>query len=205
MYRAATQSISHDEARSFLLFIQGPWRNAFAPSGANHLLLVVVSRAVLWLLPVSELTLRLPTVGGAVVYGLASAWLLRRFVADPWLRTAILALMTMNPYVLDFFSVARGYGIMLACLLAAICLLIPTADRELSKRRAIAGLSATAPEETALEPTALEPARPIDAPYGAERQDRNGRHARYGDNKGPPALGAQLAKVDRQADARKRQ
>ena len=78
-------------------------------------------------------------------------------------------------------------------------------EYEASWRRAIAGLSATAPEETALEPTALEPARPIDAPYGAERQDRNGRHARYGDNKGPPALGAQLAKVDRQADARKRQ
>ena len=56
-------------------------------------------------------------------------------------------------------------------------------EYEASWRRAIAGLDGPA----------LEPARPIDPPNGAERQDRNGRHARYRDNKRPPALGSQLA------------
>jgi uncharacterized membrane protein len=140
LFRAATQSIAHDEALTYQLFISGTWRRAFAYTGnQNHILLVLASKALLAVLPVSELTLRLPVVACAVVYCAAAATLLRRYVADPWLRTAGLAAIALNPYVIDYFCEARGYGMMLAFLLAAMCFLMPRAGETRTARRLLAG------------------------------------------------------------------
>ena len=58
---------------------------------------MLASKAVLAVLPVSELTLRLPVVACAMVYCTAAASLLRRYVADPRLRTAGLAAIALTP------------------------------------------------------------------------------------------------------------
>ena len=46
-------------------------------------------------------------------------------------------LLALNPFVLDFFSLARGYGLALACLMSSLYLLARAHEEEPEGRRAI--------------------------------------------------------------------
>jgi hypothetical protein len=58
----------------------------------------------------SEWSLRLPNVVAHALY-LTFGLLLLRDLEDPWLSVAGFAFLNLNPFVLDFFSVGRGYGL----------------------------------------------------------------------------------------------
>ncbi len=144
VYRAATQSITHDEARVFLLYLQGSVRHAFAYTGIqNHVLQALLSRLVLVVLPPSAFAIRIPTLVAAIIYCSAAIRISERLLSDRALRLASVALLTLNPYTLDFLSAARGYGLVLAFLLLAISLLVPSSDAPVPTRGAIvaAGVS----------------------------------------------------------------
>ncbi len=149
-YRAATQSIYHDEALTYLLFIRGSWRRPFAYTGnQEHVLFSLLAKLSTSIFGVSEFALRLPVLCAAVLFCVASAMLLRRLVANRWLRTAGFALLTFNPYTMDYLVAARGYGMMLGLLMLGIYLLAPSDAAPLSPRRAVGvgvvfGLSAAA-------------------------------------------------------------
>ena len=62
-WRAAHQSIVHDEAFSFLYFIDGPWSSLWSfYHAANHVLYSFLAKVSVALFGLSELTLRLPSV-----------------------------------------------------------------------------------------------------------------------------------------------
>jgi hypothetical protein len=126
IYRAATQSITHDEARVFLLYMQGSVRHAFAYTGIqNHVLQAVLSRLMLTWLPASAFVIRIPTLLAAVLFCAAVVAICERLFDDRWMCWTVVALMTLHPYTLDFLSAARGYGLMLAFLLVATALVVP--------------------------------------------------------------------------------
>ena len=126
IYRAATQSITHDEARVFLLYMQGSVRHAFTYTGIqNHVLQAFLSRLVLTVLPASAFAIRIPTLVATAIYCAAVIWIAERLFDNRWMRWTVVATLTLHPYLLDFFSAARGYGLMLAFLLLATALLLP--------------------------------------------------------------------------------
>src|SRR6059058_5855335 len=62
-WRAAHQSIVHDEAFSFLRFIDGPWSSLWSRyDAANHVLYSFLAKVCVTLFGLSELSLRLPSV-----------------------------------------------------------------------------------------------------------------------------------------------
>jgi hypothetical protein len=125
-YRAATQSITHDEARVFLLYMQGSIRHAFAYTGIqNHVLQAFLSRLTLSILPASAFAIRIPTLVATAIYCAAVIWISERLFDHRWMRWTVVALLTLHPYTLDFLSAARGYGLMLAFLFLATALLLP--------------------------------------------------------------------------------
>ena len=137
VYRAATQSITHDEARVFLLYLQGSVRHAFTYTGIqNHVLQAFLSRLMLVVFPASAFTIRIPTLAAAAIYCGAAIRISERLLKDRWMRLASVALLTLNPYTLDFLSAARGYGLVLAFMLVAISLLVP-GDASMPKRGAV--------------------------------------------------------------------
>ncbi len=122
LYRAATQSITADEAFTYNHFAGGdePLR---VYDANNHVLFTWLARGSLALFGLSELSLRLPTVLAGWAY-LAGVYRLARYLFKPhWLFLPAAAALTLNPFVLDFLSAARGYGLGLALLLWAIYLL----------------------------------------------------------------------------------
>ncbi|MCB9182598.1 MAG: glycosyltransferase family 39 protein [Flavobacteriales bacterium] len=113
--RAITVSLSWDESWTFMHHVLPGmfYQEAYDKMGGNHHLLNVW---LMWgstrLFGESELALRLPNLLAHVMFLMASAGIALRS------RNALLAIggfliLNAHPYLLDFFSLARGYG--LAC------------------------------------------------------------------------------------------
>jgi len=120
-YRAATQSIVHDEALTWQYYLVGPASNIFQHYDANnHFLATLLFRISTTLFGQSEFAMRLPTVlAGAWFY-----WTVFRLCAlvlgDGWLFLLGCAALTLNPLLLDFMVAARGYGLAMAGLFWAL-------------------------------------------------------------------------------------
>lgn len=121
VYRAATQSATTDEAFSYNLFLSGSWSPLFGGyDAAHHVLYSILAKFSITLFGLSELTLRLPALAACLLYLVAVYRLFRRLLPDGPLFLLPLALTTVNPHLMDFFSAARGYGLALALLLLAL-------------------------------------------------------------------------------------
>jgi len=120
-YRAATQSIAHDEALTWQLYLAGPAAVIFERYDANHhFLATLLMRLSTGLLGYSELAMRLPAIAAAAWY-LHTAWRLSLLLlGGGGLSFLCLALLCGNPLILDFLVAARGYCLALAFLLYAL-------------------------------------------------------------------------------------
>lgn len=144
LWRAGTQSITADEAFAYDLFVSSHPAKLFNHYDASHhVLYAVLQKISVTLLGVSEFTLRLPALGGAVLYLTVVVRLCRRlFGPSPRLVLGV-GLLTLNPLVFDFLSAARGYGLALAFFVWALEQMWLWTDAPSEKRayRAAAGLA----------------------------------------------------------------
>jgi hypothetical protein len=123
--RAVLLSMTHDESSSFLI-----WRDffifkcAWSPDcwgTANlHWLYVLLMKGSIALFGTAEWALRLPALLGHLIYLFFSWQLVKTWVQNPWTRLAGFLLLNVNPFLLEFFSLARGYGLACACLMASV-------------------------------------------------------------------------------------
>lgn len=121
VYRAATQSITHDEAVTCERYARGPlYRLVSSTDANNHIIHSLLCRLTVGLCGPSELALRAPSLAG----GLFFLCMLVRIGWRTWgpSLTALLAVLVLglNPLVLDFLSIARGYSLALAFWAAAL-------------------------------------------------------------------------------------
>lgn len=187
-YRAATQSVVHDEAFNWQIYLNGPVSNLFTVYDPNHhFLATVLARISTGVLGVSAFTMRLPAV-------LAGAWYLWTvfelcwflFAGRPLFLISALAL-AVNPFVLDFLVAARGYGLALACLFWALYQMALYGKERKLGRLSSAGVSlslAVAANLTFLIPALVlagafawvllsqAPAQPVSPPKAAGRKAR---------------------------------
>lgn len=126
LHRAATQSITHDEALTYLWFLSGSARELFQFDANNHPLLTLLAKLSTHFLGVSEVTFRLPSVLAAALYAAGILLLCRDLFGRGGRSLLAAALATLNPFVLDFFSLARGYGLALAFFAWGQCFLVRT-------------------------------------------------------------------------------
>jgi hypothetical protein len=124
--RAALLSFTFDEASTYLDFARGPWSLVLLKgaglSPTNHFLNTAFIKLLAPVLGLGELALRLPNVLAHLLYLIATYRLVR-----PLQRAALVVggflLLNTNPFVLDFFSLARGYGLGLGFLAASLACL----------------------------------------------------------------------------------
>lgn len=120
--QASNQSITADEAFNYNNFLRSSLGNVFTAhyDANNHVLQTALCWLSIHVFGVTELSLRIPSLVGSILYfytvfQLASIRFNRSFLH----LVATLALAS-NPYLLDFFTVARGYGLALAFLALAV-------------------------------------------------------------------------------------
>jgi hypothetical protein len=140
VYRAFTQSFAYDEALTWEHFILAPASNIFHFFDANHHFLnSLLMRVSTTVFGVSEWSMRLPALAGAVVYFTACYRLTRTAFGDSFTMLLALVLATMNPLVLDFMVAARGYGMALALWMWAASVLLEAFTRQSYKPAQMAG------------------------------------------------------------------
>lgn len=149
--RAIEVPFTYDESHSYLHYVGAPLRTIVFFHGDvdanNHTLnSLLMTLAARWA-GRSELALRLPNVAAFAGYAAAALFLIRR-LRHAGSRTLGAVLLLLNPFVLELFSLARGYGIALAFVLGSLTALTaaielgpgeePAALRRLSLATALA-------------------------------------------------------------------
>lgn len=119
IYRAITLSITYDEAMSFKI-VMGNIQEQHTAN--HHWLNTWLMNISVTLLGVSEFTLRLPNVLSFALAAIALMRLQKHIHSAP--VSLLLWLVLLNPYVLDFFSLARGYGLSIALMLMSLAMFV---------------------------------------------------------------------------------
>ncbi len=118
--RACVQSLTIDEADTYLFFAARSVRDIWYPSSNNH----VLNSLLIWLsthlLGTSSITVRAPALLGAIGYVLICSFLCRNITSRFSLQLPLFICLTYNPLIFDFMVAARGYSMADAFLLAAI-------------------------------------------------------------------------------------
>jgi len=135
VYRARKQSFTADEALTYNNYVSTPLRAALTDFDANnHMLNTLLEKASAAIFGVSEFTLRLPSLAGGGLYLTAVFLLCRRLFGDGPLLLVAVATLALNPFVLDFLSAARGYGMALGLFLWALELVLRYLDEARTER-----------------------------------------------------------------------
>jgi len=121
VYRAATQSIAHDEGVIFEWFLVGPWSRLFGfEHGNHHPLNDLLCRISIGAFGLSELSYRLPALLGGLLYFYSVFRLATFLFGRRFLFFLAVAVLTLNPFVLDYLCYSRGYSLALGLFLFAL-------------------------------------------------------------------------------------
>lgn len=86
----------------------------------NHILNTLAIKLMVGLFGWSQFVVRLPALFGGILYLWAANHLVYRISDNPGVRLFAFLLLVGNPYMLEFFALARGYGLAAGLMLAAI-------------------------------------------------------------------------------------
>ncbi|MEO1260419.1 MAG: hypothetical protein AAFZ15_16600 [Bacteroidota bacterium] len=123
--RAHSLSMTHDESGSFYIWTQIDIFTCFVDPGcwktANlHFLYVFLMKGMVELFGVSELTVRVPSLIGHLIY-LFYSWKLIKLCTDrSWFILIGFIIINSNPFLLEFFALGRGYGLANTFMLVSI-------------------------------------------------------------------------------------
>jgi hypothetical protein len=123
-YRATVQAIAHDEAWTYLDFLDGGAGRMLSFETNNHVLFTLMAKPFVKILGITELSLRAPSLLGCGIYLVATFLLCNKLFGDTPLLPMTVAVLTLNPTIMDFLAAARGYGLGLAFLASAMYLFV---------------------------------------------------------------------------------
>jgi hypothetical protein len=125
VYRAWTQSIVHDEAYTYELFLDAPASALFERYDPNHhILYTLLAKLCVVLFGPSEFSLRLPSLAAGTLYFFTVYRLSLLLFPGAFPFVLSVLLLSLNPLLLDFLVAARGYGMALALFLYALYQLV---------------------------------------------------------------------------------
>jgi hypothetical protein len=131
--RAARLPITIDEAVTYRFFVTAPASEILFPDLANpksiaetrgvaannHPLNSILAKGSTSIFGPSGLAVRLPNVLSLAAY-LVFSWLILRSLRSGWACLAGFLLLALNPFLLDYFSMARGYGLSVGLMTAGL-------------------------------------------------------------------------------------
>jgi hypothetical protein len=145
--RACIQSITIDEADTYLAFVGRSYPSQWEAAANNHVLNSLLMRLSTALFGLSHLSMRLPALVGAAVYIVSALVLVTALTCKRLLRWALLTCLIANPFVMDHLVAARGYSLALGFLMACIAIAAArggSGDARTVERRCVACSAAAA-------------------------------------------------------------
>ncbi len=117
IYKAAHASLTIDESDTYLDWVNSPIMDIISYKHAgtnNHILNTLLMKFFQALFGTSQFILRLPNVIAHILYLVFSFKIFTRYSKTKAILFFIL--INANPFLIDFFSLARGYGIAIALM-----------------------------------------------------------------------------------------
>lgn len=118
--RIALQSITMDEGGMYVNWVNGGSGKPWDAHSNNH----VLNSYLIWLLThlfgLNNFSMRLPSFIGGVLYISAAYRFCTAFAGQLSLRLPLYGCFLLNPFVLDFFVAARGYGLAVGLFTTAV-------------------------------------------------------------------------------------
>jgi hypothetical protein len=110
--KAATTSFTHDESITYLYYVTLDFMDILSfknPFTNNHILNTILMKVCEILFGNSEFSLRLPNVLAFILFAIYSWKILDR--QKSVFTLFFICILVLHPHLLDFFSLARGYGL----------------------------------------------------------------------------------------------
>ena len=117
--RALLIPVFHDEAYTYFTYVQAPLPVILSELGNNHILNTLLIKWSAWLFGMSELSLRLPALGGHLLF-LSGVYRTLDLFLEKKTFVAGVVVLTLNPFILELFSAARGYALGLGLFMQAV-------------------------------------------------------------------------------------
>lgn len=130
VYRACVVPITHDEALTYQWFLDSSEIGMLAFNANNHVLFTFLAKPFVMLFGVTELTLRMPALIAAGGYLIVVYLFCRRLFGYSIFLILAAAMLCLNPTLMDFMVLARGYLMGVAFLTAAMYMLSVLASKE---------------------------------------------------------------------------
>jgi hypothetical protein len=130
IYKAAHTAFTHDESFTYLSYVKksviGILTMEEPISANNHILNSIGMKVIDKLLAPTPFNLRLPNIFGHLLFIIFSALIINTY-KNSYYKVIAFVLINSNIYLIDFFSLARGYGLSLGFLMAHWYFLYKTA------------------------------------------------------------------------------
>ncbi len=121
LYKASHTSFTHDESYTYTHYVHQAFMDIISyktPYTNNHILNTVFMKYCEAFFGSSELILRLPNIMAFIIYSFFTVLLFYKFC--PKLVLPFYLILALNPHLLDFFTLARGYGLSFAFLMMSL-------------------------------------------------------------------------------------
>jgi hypothetical protein len=128
--RACVQSITIDEADTYLVWVARHDPSHWQAASNNHILNSLLMRLSTSVFGVSHLSVRVPALLGAALYIGAAYMLCRKLAPDLRVQWPVFVCLVYNPFIFDHLVAARGYALALGflmCMFAAAVYMRPDA------------------------------------------------------------------------------
>lgn len=136
--RAILLSFVHDESYTYLYHSTLPLKDILLNNGPcpanNHLLNTLLVKIISHIGLKDEFFLRLPNVVSFLLYLVGSIGILQK-IEKPIVRICGLWLLLCNQFVIEFFSLARGYGLALGFMMISLYMLFKVIEYKNARRR----------------------------------------------------------------------
>ena len=120
--RACVQSITIDEADTYLVWVARRDPAHWQAASNNHVLNSLLMRLFTSVFPVSQLSVRAPALLGAALYILAAYFLCRKLTPELSTQWPLFVCLVYNPFIFDHLVAARGYALALGFLMCILAL-----------------------------------------------------------------------------------
>ena len=120
IYKAAHTPFTHDESFTYLSYVKksviGIVTMEEPVSANNHILNSIGMKVIDKLMAPTPFNLRLPNIFGHLLYIIFSALIINTY-KNSYFKVIAFVLLNSNIYLIDLFSLARGYGLSLGFLM----------------------------------------------------------------------------------------
>ncbi len=120
--RACVQSITIDEADTYLAYVAPPAPTHWSGSANNQVLNSLLMRLFTSIFGLSHLSVRAPALAGAAIYIFAAYYLVLSLARRPAVEWPLFLCLVYNPFIMDHLVAARGYSLALAFWMSIVAL-----------------------------------------------------------------------------------